>query len=311
MNAPPATMTSPFACAMRVVSPCRYSTPVARRPESTMRLASALRDDREIGPAARLAQIADRGRAAASVARRELEIAGAFLGRAVEIIVARKARLLRGRDECLAQRMRFADIGHGKRPAGTMQRVLAPLLVLGAPEIGQDILEAPAGIAELPPVIEIFRLAADIEQPVDRARPAQHLAARLNDLPVVELGLGLRAVEPVDLGVVEQLAVAERDVDPDVAVLPARLQQENAMPARGGQTVGEHAARSARADDDVVERVPRVNAYSMASSERACSVAGISMPSALAVFRLITSSNVVGCMTGRSAGLAPFRMRPA
>jgi hypothetical protein len=32
-------------------------------------------------------------------------------------------------------------------------------------------------------------------------------------------------------------------------------------------------------------------------------------PSALAVLRLITSSNFVGCSTGRSAGRAPFRMR--
>jgi hypothetical protein len=31
-------------------------------------------------------------------------------------------------------------------------------------------------------------------------------------------------------------------------------------------------------------------------------------PSAWAVFRLITSSNVVGCSMGRSAGLAPLRI---
>ena len=48
--------------------------------------------------------------------------------------------------------------------------------------------------------------------------------------------------------------------------------------------------------------------YSMTSSARASSVGGISRPSALAVLRLITSSNLVGCSTGRSAGLAPFRI---
>ena len=31
-------------------------------------------------------------------------------------------------------------------------------------------------------------------------------------------------------------------------------------------------------------------------------------PSAFAVFMLITSSNFVGCSTGQSAGLAPFRI---
>src|SRR5437899_10820330 len=33
-------------------------------------------------------------------------------------------------------------------------------------------------------------------------------------------------------------------------------------------------------------------------------------PSVLVVLRLTTSSNLVGCCTGRSAGLAPLRIRP-
>ena len=153
--------------------------------------------DDEIGSAPRLAQIADRGRPAPAVLRRELEIAGALLRRPVEIVVARIARLLRGLDERLAQRMRLADIGDGERPADAVQRVLAALLVLGAAEVRQHIVEAPAGIAELPPMIVIRRLAAQIKQAVDRARPAQHLAARLDHLTVVELGLRLGLVEPV------------------------------------------------------------------------------------------------------------------
>jgi len=35
---------------------------------------------------------------------------------------------------------------------------------------------------------------------------------------------------------------------------------------------------------------------------------GIVIPICLAVFKLITSSNLVGCSTGRSAGLAPLRI---
>ncbi len=50
--------------------------------------------------------------------------------------------------------------------------------------------------------------------------------------------------------------------------------------------------------------------HSITSSARASSVGGTSMPSALAVLRLTTSSNLVGCMTGRSVGLSPLRMRP-
>jgi hypothetical protein len=51
--------------------------------------------------------------------------------------------------------------------------------------------------------------------------------------------------------------------------------------------------------------------YSMSSSARARTGGGIVSPSALAVFKLTTSSNFVGCWTGRSAGLAPLRIFPA
>jgi hypothetical protein len=50
--------------------------------------------------------------------------------------------------------------------------------------------------------------------------------------------------------------------------------------------------------------------HSTTSSARASNVAGISRSSVLAVLRLITSSNLVGCTTGRSAGRSPLRMRP-
>ena len=46
------------------------------------------------------------------------------------------------------------------------------------------------------------------------------------------------------------------------------------------------------------------------SSAVANSDSGTVMPSALAVPRLMTNSNLVDCMTGRSAGLSPLRMRP-
>src|SRR6516165_9593826 len=48
--------------------------------------------------------------------------------------------------------------------------------------------------------------------------------------------------------------------------------------------------------------------HSITSSARASSVGGTSRPSALAVVRLMTRSNLVGCCTGRSAGLAPLRI---
>jgi hypothetical protein len=48
--------------------------------------------------------------------------------------------------------------------------------------------------------------------------------------------------------------------------------------------------------------------YSITSSACAISVAGTVRPSALAVLRLMTNSNLVGCWTGKSEGLAPLRI---
>jgi hypothetical protein len=52
-------------------------------------------------------------------------------------------------------------------------------------------------------------------------------------------------------------------------------------------------------------------AHSITSSARASKEGGTVRPSALAVFMLITSWNLVGCSTGRSEGLAPLRILSA
>src|SRR6476661_2865298 len=50
--------------------------------------------------------------------------------------------------------------------------------------------------------------------------------------------------------------------------------------------------------------------HSITSSALASRDGGTVMPSALAVFRLMVNSNFVGCTTGSSAGVSPFRIRP-
>jgi hypothetical protein len=50
--------------------------------------------------------------------------------------------------------------------------------------------------------------------------------------------------------------------------------------------------------------------YSITSSAIAITPEGMVRPSALAVFRLMARSNLVGCSTGKSAGFSPLRMRP-
>jgi hypothetical protein len=48
--------------------------------------------------------------------------------------------------------------------------------------------------------------------------------------------------------------------------------------------------------------------YSITSSARVSSCGGTVRPSALAVLRLMTKSYLIGCWTGRSEGLAPFKI---
>jgi hypothetical protein len=48
--------------------------------------------------------------------------------------------------------------------------------------------------------------------------------------------------------------------------------------------------------------------HSITSSAVASSEGGTVRPSAFAVLRLMTSSNLVGCSTGKSPGLAPLRI---
>src|SRR5439155_1279223 len=92
------------------------------------------------------------------------------------------------------------------------------LLALGLPEIGQHVVITPAGIAALAPAIVVLVLAAHIEQAVDRARTAEHFSARLEHLPAVQSRFRLGLVHPVDGFFLEQFAVAERHMDPEIAV---------------------------------------------------------------------------------------------
>ena len=86
-------------------------------------------------------------------------------------------------------------------------------------------------------------------------------------------------------------------------------------------TLGDRLVANARPCSDVpiVERLPLQSrrelcghrqCYSITSSARASRLGGTARLSPLAVFRLRVNSNLVGCRNGKSAGLAPRRMRP-
>src|SRR5262249_32785193 len=57
------------------------------------------------------------------------------------------------------------------------------------------------------------------------------------------------------------------------------------------------------------QRDELASSHSITSSASASSDGGTSRPSALAGFRLITNSNLVGACTGRASGRVPLRIR--
>ena len=63
-----------------------------------------------------------------------------------------------------------------------------------------------------------------------------------------------------------------------------------------------HAGRAAEKCDELAP------VHSMTLSASLISAGGTLMPSALAVLRLMTSSNLLGCSIGMSPGFAPLRM---
>src|SRR6516165_10479747 len=109
----------------------------------------------------------------------------------------------------------------------------------------------------------------------------------------------------------------------DLAVLPTALNQAHCQPVGRLAKVHEHCSATVRARSPKVASLAsgarplvaapasswRTARHSITSSARPSSVGGISRPSTLAVFMLMTSSYLVGACTGRSAGFSPLRTR--
>jgi hypothetical protein len=125
----------------------------------------------------------------------------------------------------------------------------------------------------------IARRPAKFDLDVARRRPMQLLQALLQRRSLfLSLGIAGRA--------------AHQRADPAPALRLLRPRRER--PRR----------RAAEKRDE------RATIHSITSSARASSVGGMSRPNALLVWRLMTNSNLLDCMTGRSAGLAPLRILP-
>ena len=210
--------------------------------------------DPQIAPVTRGSEIRNRGAAAPAVLGAEMVIADTFLNGAVEVVVARNVELIARGDDGFDQLVFSAD---GRMPHRTVEAVVSGVAVdrmLEPLEVRQDIGIAPTVIARSRPMVVILALAADRDQPVDRARTAERLSARPVDPAAVHSGVGLGVEAPVHASVEHGLGVTDGNVNPRIGVARPCLEQQHRMAAVGGEPIGEDAARRTRADDDVISR---------------------------------------------------------
>src|SRR5262249_55856674 len=199
---------------------------------------------------------------------------------AVEVPMRRAAAMAEipsGIDERGRERRGVRDWSYVHRAGGPVIREVlgcvrqrATVEVLGALEVRQHLVEAPAVVAEPGPPVEVSPVAADVDHAVHRVTAAEDHAAIDNHAAPVKapLRLGLhRHADGATPGRPDDAAgVTNQRVDvhalPDPGVRPAPLEQEHA--GRLTQPARDDAARRAGADDDVVEHLWLTHAFVIA-----------------------------------------------
>ena len=210
----------------------------------------------QVRPAARGAEIAMGGAHSPPPADGGLGLADPFLALPVVVRVVRQAGLDPGPEQRVVEGALVRHLAHPERAALRAPFVRPALEVLHALEHGQHVVVAPAPVAELGPGVVVEPLAADEDEAVDRARPAEHPPARDRDRPPARAFVGLGAVAPVGGRVVDELREADRHRAQPVALGPG-FEQQHPPPAVLRQPVREHAARGPRPHHDEVVPVLR------------------------------------------------------
>ena len=197
----------------------------------------------------------------------QLEAPDTLLARAVEVGIVLVSGLARRFEHRLDERVHRAAVGHPQRAADAVVPVLAALVVLGAPEVRQDFVIAPALAARRGPAVVVGPVAADVDHRVDRAATPEHAAAREVQAPVAEARFGLAQEIPVEARL-EQRRERDRHVDLRLAVRPSGLEQGDPHVGVLAQAGGQDTAGRPGADDHVVVAVALTHRVSPPSSPR-------------------------------------------
>ena len=184
--------------------------------------------------------------------RRELVVPGAFLRRSVEIAILRYADFDGGGDQRVDQRMTLFNIGSPQGAVVAVKFVRAAHVVLELAKVRQHVSIAPTGISKRGPLVVVLALAANVDEAVDRRRAPERATARPVDLAPVHLRFGLGIEAPIHDRMEHRLRVADRNMDPWVAIARAGFQQQHRMAGTCRQSIGKNAARRSATDDHVV-----------------------------------------------------------
>src|SRR5262249_35949654 len=104
-------------------------------------------------------------------------------------------------------------------------------------------------------------------------------------------------------------AASERGGEVGRIISAERVQEPNRRHGRLLRARRERPRRRRAAEQRYERAALHRCSHSITSSARASRLSGTVRPSAFAVLRLMTSSNLVGCWTGRLLGFSPLRMR--
>src|SRR5262249_38655917 len=121
-------------------------------------------------------------------------------------------------------------------------------------EVRKNAIPIPAAIPELGPAIIVLTLPPYENQTIDRARPTETAPPRPVDFSILHVGFGGRVETPIVRLVEHRFPITDGNVNPQVVVSRAGLQQQDAVTPARAQAIGEHASGRSSADDDVVEQ---------------------------------------------------------
>ena len=200
-------------------------------------------------------QVGPRGVPALAVVLRDLGGRHAELAGAVVVGVERNAFFNAGGTESLVGGRGAAQVAHMQRAAVAVVLVVGEAVaVFRTLEQWQQVGVAPAGVALRRPPVVIVAVAAGVDHRIDRARSAQHLAARLESLATVETLLRRGEVMPaVHQAPGHHRDEAHRGAHEHRTVGATGLQHADAGARVFAQAAGQGAAGGAAADDHIVK----------------------------------------------------------